>query len=663
MARYWQLLVKARGDTKPATKAMRDLKRSSRNLQKAIGVDFGNIARMSAFALGAGLAASVKVGVDEMREAKVVSAQLTTALRNNGKNAGVTRAEIDKLADSLSYKAAIDDELVASAAAQTLAFRNVRNEAGKGNDIFTRLATVSVDFAATGKDLVTSQKKFALALNDPTKASRVLRSVGISLTKAQQDQIKTMTESGDTLGAQRFILAELEKRYAGVAAQVGNQRPFERLQNTFRNLMATLVSGTGAGFGPFLNQLSASIRRMDEFFKSARGQAVLADLNTKLRGLASAIGAGIRQVVAIIQKLYQWRAVLKPVAVGILSIVAAAKAYRIAVAAAQVAQDAFRVALVAAKGVVQAYKAAVLALKGAKVALTAATTATKAALSGIKWLVLKAGVVAYKVALAAAKGATVALRVATIAATVAVRALSLAMAMNPVGVIVLAVVALVAALVVAYKRSEKFRAIVNAVIEAFKRLGKFAVQVFQSLRARMQPVINIIRTIGTVYIKGVILYFRLLATVAGVVWNSIRAAWGRAVGLFNRVKNALNFSSAFSSLKEGFRDALNGIIRLWNNLEFGIPGLPGRFKKYFDGVKISTPNIPYLAEGGTIRRPGTVLVGEAGPEYLTLPRGARVTPLDKAGGNTYNVTVNASQPVDTVAFMRSLRTAARMGTV
>jgi hypothetical protein len=39
-----------------------------------------------------------------------------------------------------------------------------------------------------------------------------------------------------------------------------------------------------------------------------------------------------------------------------------------------------------------------------------------------------------------------------------------------------------------------------------------------------------------------------------------------------------------------------------------------------------------LADGGTITMPGTVLVGERGPELLTLPRGAQVTPLDRAGG-------------------------------
>lgn len=584
MARYWQLLVKASGDTKRANKSMRDLKKASRDLKNAVGVDFGQIAKGSALALGAGLAASVKVGVDEMLEAQRVTAQTNAVIKSTGGAANVSAQGLAKLAGALSNVSGVDDELIQSGANVLLTFTNVRNAAGKNNDIFDQATRVALDMStALGQDLKSSNIQLGKALNDPIKGITALSRVGVSFTKEQKNMIDEMMDAGNVMGAQKIILAELNKEFGGSAAAAGGtaQGAINRLKNSYAELSATIVQAVFPSLAGVADRLAKLVARVQEWAATKGGQEALASLRSALQQAGSAIGVVASSIGKLIGFLYRWRDVLVPVTAGILAAVAAMKAYRIALAAAAVVQAAFNVLLTA----------------------------------------------------------------------------------NPVGVIVLAVVALVAALVVAYKRSEKFRAIVNTVIDAFKRLGRFAVQVFQSLRARMQPVINIIRTIGTVYIKGVILYFRLLATVAGVVWNSIRAAWGRAVGLFNRVKNALNFSSAFSSLKEGFRDALNGIIRLWNNLEFGIPGLPGRFKKYFDGVKISTPNIPYLAEGGTIRRPGTVLVGEAGPEYLTLPRGARVTPLDKAGGNTYNVTVNASQPVDTVAFMRSLRTAARMGTV
>jgi hypothetical protein len=61
--------------------------------------------------------------------------------------------------------------------------------------------------------------------------------------------------------------------------------------------------------------------------------------------------------------------------------------------------------------------------------------------------------------------------------------------------------------------------------------------------------------------------------------------------------------------------------------------------------KINLPNIPTipkLAEGGTITGAGTVMVGEEGPEFLNLPKGASVVPLNKAGNGGITVNINGA---------------------
>jgi hypothetical protein len=75
-----------------------------------------------------------------------------------------------------------------------------------------------------------------------------------------------------------------------------------------------------------------------------------------------------------------------------------------------------------------------------------------------------------------------------------------------------------------------------------------------------------------------------------------------------------------------------------------------------------------LAEGGTTTTRGTVLVGERGPELLSLPRGAEVRPLDKVGGDTFNISVQVTGRAadDPAALARELdrlarRTAATVG--
>jgi hypothetical protein len=46
------------------------------------------------------------------------------------------------------------------------------------------------------------------------------------------------------------------------------------------------------------------------------------------------------------------------------------------------------------------------------------------------------------------------------------------------------------------------------------------------------------------------------------------------------------------------------------------------------------PKTPGLAEGGTVIGEGSVLVGEKGPEILSMKPGATVTPLNKTNAAT-----------------------------
>jgi TP901 family phage tail tape measure protein len=84
----------------------------------------------------------------------------------------------------------------------------------------------------------------------------------------------------------------------------------------------------------------------------------------------------------------------------------------------------------------------------------------------------------------------------------------------------------------------------------------------------------------------------------------------------------------FTFVKEGFRSAINWVIDKWNALHFSVPSVDLGPLGSIGGQTINFPDMPRLAAGGNIARSGAVEVGEAGPEILQLPRGARVTPLD-----------------------------------
>jgi tape measure domain-containing protein len=127
-------------------------------------------------------------------------------------------------------------------------------------------------------------------------------------------------------------------------------------------------------------------------------------------------------------------------------------------------------------------------------------------------------------------------------------------------------------------------------------------------------------------------------------YNFATGAWNGAVGAFNSIKSGIInvFSSIGNAISAPFKAAFNGIRSLWNST---VGGFGFDIPSWIPGIGGKSFKIPMLANGGILRTAGTVLVGEAGPEFLNLPAGASVTPLDKAQAkhtqvtNNYNITI------------------------
>ena len=272
------------------------------------------------------------------------------------------------------------------------------------------------------------------------------------------------------------------------------------------------------------------------------------------------------------------------------------------------------------------------------------------------------------------------------------------MAMNPIALIVLAIVALIAIFVVLYIKVEGFRDVVNAVfgfmLDIIKGVWNWikdnwklllilltlpialAITVIQKAFGFILDVIKIpwnwIKTIwkgiknllsGPInlaknLIKG---YFNLVLGFLKIPYNWLVGNWAKIKGIMTGPINAIK--SAFSGLKDSvigiFKGMINFVIRGWNGIQFKIPGFKiGRFG--YDGFTLRLPQIPYLAEGGIIQPSygGTLArIGEAG-------QAERVEPLDPDGlskrdkamikfmtggvGSGIQITVNPSAGMDEV---------------
>jgi hypothetical protein len=212
------LEAKLRADTRDFDRAMG---RSETKMGK-----FGKVAGAAALGAGAavayGLGKVAKIGWDEFNQGQAVAAQTNAVLKSTGGIANVSAKHVDDLGRAMMLKSGVDDEVIKSGANVLLTFTNIRNEAGKGNQVFDDATQAALDLSvAMGKDMNSSSVLVGKALNDPIKGLSALTRVGVTFSDKQKDQIKTLMESGKKMKAQKLILAELRKEFGGSAEAAG----------------------------------------------------------------------------------------------------------------------------------------------------------------------------------------------------------------------------------------------------------------------------------------------------------------------------------------------------------------------------------------------------------------------------------------------------------
>lgn len=146
-------------------------------------------------------------------------AQTENVIKSTGGAANVTADEISDLTDALAKHNTVEDDSIRKGENMLLTFTNVQNRVGDGNDIFNQATQTMIDMSkALGTDVAGGAVQLGKALNDPIAGITALSRVGVTFTEQQKDQIAAMVEAGDVAGAQKVILAELNKEFGGSAA-------------------------------------------------------------------------------------------------------------------------------------------------------------------------------------------------------------------------------------------------------------------------------------------------------------------------------------------------------------------------------------------------------------------------------------------------------------
>jgi hypothetical protein len=196
--------------------------------------------------------------IDQARESAKIGRVTAQVIQSTGGAAHVTAAQVGDLATQISNKTGADDEAVQSGENMLLTFTNVRNEVGKGNDIFNQASAAAVDLAAamnhgevTQEGMKTSSIQLGKALNDPIKGVTALQKVGVTFTAQQKEQIKAMVQSGNIMGAQKIILGELNKEFGGTAKAAAD--PMQRLSVIMGNLAEQIGGAVMPAIDEFAN--------------------------------------------------------------------------------------------------------------------------------------------------------------------------------------------------------------------------------------------------------------------------------------------------------------------------------------------------------------------------------------------------------------------------
>lgn len=217
-----------------------------------------------------------------------------------------------------------------------------------------------------------------------------------------------------------------------------------------------------------------------------------------------------------------------------------------------------------------------------------------------------------------------------------------------VGIVPIAIVAAVAAVIAAIALfGDQIQAVLQGVDDFLQ--GVFATDWTNIFGPVLGEVLNVwFANIKNIWDSIKMVFDGIIDFIRGVFTGDWERAWTGVKEIFGGI---------FDGLKAVAKAPLNAIIGMVNMAISGINGVIGGLNK-IPGVNIGEiGKIPYLAKGGVLSR-GSAVVGEAGPELLTMSAGrAVVQPLTNNTTNnsaTYgNVTINvygaAGQSVNELA--------------
>lgn len=633
-------------DIKPSARGFgsqldRDVSGEVTSVGKSAGSKFGTALKVGALAaIGGALAVGkfLSGAIADARESEKIGARTENVIKSMGNAARISADDVGKLATAISNKTGVDDEAIQSGQNLLLTFGNIKNVVG-GEFVgtFNRASYLMTDIAAAmGTDAKGAAIQLGKALNDPTAGISSLTRVGVSFTEQQKEQIKTLQESGDTVGAQNIILNELQKQFGGAAEAMAT--PADKLKVVYGNLkeqigtalipivdkfinlllaaapsVSAAISAIGPAFRSVQDFLAPFVAQITGLFGGGGGSSLLASIGS----FAQSIGT---QVVPLFKTMGETFTNTVLPAIVKLGGYLAENLFPIFQQVAGIIRDQVVPILVSVGEFMYGtlYPAIINVAKSVGEKLKPVFDALfqvikDSVLPAIKDLLEKFR--EYQPTIQKVIEVVVKIIGKVLEFAAAILANVLPPVIKFAGFLLEKVVPAVAAVIgVVVKIIGKVIDFGGALIDGGKKVGEFAGKVVDLAQRGLQLLIDAVtalpdkiialggkflnagKSIIGQFVEGLKNAGGVVSDIAGNVWNALKGLLNNAIG---RINAALQFTIA-------------------------IPGAPD--------ISINPPDIPYLAKGTNNFAGGLAVVGEKGPELVNLPRGSQVVPNNVAFG-------------------------------
>lgn len=245
--------------------------------------------------------------------------QLAAVLNSTKFAAGMTVKSVNDLSEALKKETGIDDDATTAAQSMLLTFTQIHKET------FPEATKAALDMATamgggvapTAEALRGTAIQLGKALNDPTVGLTALKKVGVTFTEAQKEQITVMQKSGDLMGAQKIILAELATEFGGSAAALneglgGAMRQAQNAADDLNKALGKALKPTFIAIGEEIGKLMDWFNALDPKTKDliantalvVTGFAALAGITLGLIALFNPVTIAVAAITAAVGALY-----------------------------------------------------------------------------------------------------------------------------------------------------------------------------------------------------------------------------------------------------------------------------------------------------------------------------------------------------------------------